>query len=272
MRDKKREARFRLCLALAAAVFLVLLAAFGRWLAPYDPLEVDYGAVMAPPGREHLCGTDRLGRDIFSRILWGAGSSFFLTFVMVAVTSLTGVAVGLTAGLLGGGTDTVLMRLIDVLLAFPGSVFAIAVAGIMGAGIFHTVLALALVWWTKYARLTRNMASEIRNKDYIIQARFGGAGDMGILWRYILPNILPQAVIMASLDVGGMMMSLAGLSFLGLASQPPAPEWGYMLFESRQYMQTAPWMMIAPGAAILITVIIFNLLGDAVRDVLDPKE
>ena len=271
MRDKRRAVYVRLYVILAAAGVLVLLAAFGKYLAPFDPLEVDYTAVLAPPGRKHWCGTDRLGRDVFSRILCGAGSSFFLTFVMVFVVSFMGVAVGLMAGLLGGGADTVLMRFIDVLLAFPSSVFAIAVAGIMGAGIFHTVLALSLVWWTKYARLTRNMVLGIRQEDYIIQARFGGAGDVGILWRYILPNILPQVVIMASLDVGGMMMALAGLSFLGLASQPPAPEWGYMLFESRQYMQTAPWLMMAPGVAILITVIVFNLLGDCVRDVLDPK-
>lgn len=271
MRKKRNWSRIRFFMILGIALFLILLAAFGSQLAPMDPLETNFRESLQPPGAGHLCGTDKLGRDVFSRILCGAGNSFFLTFFMVLLVTVIGTAIGLAAGYLGRAADTILMRLIDVLLAFPDSVFAIAVAGIMGARIFHTVLALALVWWTKYARLTRSMVANIREKEYIIEARFGGAGDLRILWKYILPNILPQIIIMSALDVGGMMMSLAGLSFLGLASQPPAPEWGSMLYESRQYMQTAPWMMIFPGLAILLTVIVFNLLGDSVRDLLDPK-
>lgn len=262
----------RLGAASFLAIVLTLTAAFGRWLAPFDPLAVDYSQVLLAPGREHWCGTDRLGRDVFSRILCGAESTFFLTFVLVFAAACVGVAVGLLAALLGGGTDTALMRLTDVLLAFPGSVFAIAAAGVLGPGILHTALALSLIWWTKYARLARSMALDIREKDYILQARFGGTGELGILWRYLLPNILPQVVVMASLDVGGMMMALAGLAFLGLSSQPPAPEWGVMLFESRQYMQVAPWLMLAPGGAVLVTVSVFQFLGDSVRDLLDPKQ
>ena len=165
-----------------------------------------------------------------------------------------------------------IIRLTDILLAFPDTVFAIAIVGMMGPGLLNTVIALSFVWWTKYARMARGLASVIRTKDYITEARFGGVGTAGILFRYALPNIVPQVVIMATLDVGGMMLALAGLSFLGLASQPPTPEWGYMLYEGKSYLQTAPWIMLFAGLAIFITVIVFNLLGDSLRDILDPKE
>ena len=176
----------------------------------------------------------------------------------------------LMTGYWGGASDHILTGLCDILLAFPDSVFAIAVAGILGAGIFHTVFALGLIWWTKYARLSRTLTLSVGNRDYIWQAKFAGARTGRILFKYILPEILPQLLTAAALDVGNMMLALAGLSFLGLASQPPAPEWGYMLYESRQYMQTAPWMMIFPGLALLLSVGVFNLLGDAVRDALSP--
>lgn len=263
--------RLRFILLAVLAGGLVLLAVLGPYIAPQDPLLGDASASLQPPSWEHLCGTDKLGRDVFSRILAGAGSSFFLTFLMVLLAALIGTAVGLMAGYCGGFTDSLLSRVTDVFLAFPSSVFAIAVAGILGAGVLNTVFALGLVWWTRYARLTRAAAMQLRERDFIWQARFGGAGEGRILLRYILPEVVPQVVTTISLDIGNMMMSLAGLSFLGLAAQPPAPEWGYMLYESRTYMQTAPWMMLFPGLALLITVIVFNLLGDSVRDMLDPS-
>ena len=263
--------RLRFILLAVLAGGLVLLAVLGPYIAPQDPLLGDAAASLQPPSWEHLCGTDKLGRDVFSRILAGAGSSFFLTFLMVLLAALIGTAVGLLAGCSGGFTDSLLSRVTDVFLAFPSSVFAIAVAGILGAGVLNTVFALGLVWWTRYARLTRTAAMQLRERDFIWQARFGGAGEWRILLRYILPEVIPQVVTTVSLDIGNMMMALAGLSFLGLAAQPPAPEWGYMLYESRTYMQTAPWMMLFPGLALLITVIVFNLLGDSVRDMLDPS-
>ena len=262
--------RFGICLALAVLVLLV--AFFGEQLAPYDPLETDFAAKLSPPSKEHLFGTDNVGRDVLSRILCGAGNSFFLTFLMVAIVSVVGTAIGMISGFFGGILDTVIMRFTDVLLAFPDTVFAIAIVGMLGPGLLNTVLALALVWWTRYARMARGMASVIRTKDYIIEARFGGAKTMKIIFWYVLPNIIPQMVFMATLDIGGMMLSLAGLSFLGLASQPPTPEWGYMLYEGKSYLQTAPWIMLFAGLAIFITVIVFNLLGDSLRDILDPKE
>ena len=262
--------RFSVFLFLA---LLILAAAFwGPVLAPYDPLETDFAAKLLPPGRAHWMGTDNVGRDVFSRVLWGARNSFSLTFLMIILVSFMGTWIGMASGYFGGMVDAVLMRLTDILLAFPDTVFAIAVAGLLGPGLFNTVVALSFVWWTKYARLARGLANVIKTKDYITQARFGGAGTMKILVFYVLPNIIPQAVIMATLDVGGMMLALAGLSFLGLAAQPPAPEWGAMLYEGKSYMQTAPWIMIFSGLAIFITVMVFNLLGDSLRDLLDPRE
>ena len=271
MHKSKNKAAIRLGIFSVMALLLIGIAVCGSLLAPYDPLASDYTIPLSPPDALHLCGTDKLGRDVLSRILCGAGSSFFLTFVMVALVTVIGRVVGMVAGYAGGLTDSFLMRCMDILLAFPVSVFAIAVTGIIGVGIFNTVAALALVWWTKYARLVRSMTVSLKDRDFVWQARFGGASESKILLCCILPEVLPQVVTMAAMDIGNMMISLAGLSFLGLASQPPAPEWGYMLYESRQYMQTAPWMMIFPGIALLVTVMVFNLLGDSVRDVLDPK-
>lgn len=269
---KKKWLNIKLFILLLFTALLLFMAVFGKWLAPYDPLEVNYELSLQPPSYQHWFGTDKLGRDVLSRILCGASSSFALTFLMLMIIVWIGVSLGLLAGYFGGKTDHLIMRLADILLAFPDTVFAIAVTGILGAGIFHTVFALALIWWTKYARLTRSLVSNILHQDYIIAAKLAGAKPMKLILRYVLPMIIPQILINATLDVGSLMISLAGLSFLGLAGQPPAPEWGYMLFESKQYMQTAPWLMIYPGLVIVITVIIFNLLGDSLRDKLDPKQ
>ncbi|KAF5054121.1 Glutathione transport system permease protein GsiD [anaerobic digester metagenome] len=263
--------KFRFILMLFIAGVLVIVAFLGDYLAPIDPLLTNYDLALSPPGSEHICGTDALGRDVFSRILCGASNSFSLSFLMVAIVAIIGTILGTASGFIGGKFDTVIMRFTDIFLAFPSMVFAIAVAGILGPGLVNTIIALSLIQWTKYARMTRSLASSIREKSYIEQARFGGATEIQIMFKYVLPNLITPIIIMATLDIGMMMMSLAGLSFLGLASQPPAPEWGYMINESRQYMQTAPWMMIYPGIALLIVVIVFNLLGDSLRDILDPK-
>lgn len=270
MTKKGKWLRFIIFAILALAVLFI--AFLGPVLAPYDPLATDYGASLSPPSPEHWFGTDNVGRDVLSRILYGAGNSFSLTFIMVAAVSVIGTLIGMVSGYFGGILDTIIMRFTDILLAFPDTVFAIAVVGMIGPGLLNTILALSLVWWTKYARLTRGLASVMRSKDFIIQARFGGVKTPGILFRYILPNVLPQVVVTMTLDIGGMMLSLAGLSFLGLASQPPTPEWGYMLYEGKSYLQTEPWIMLFAGLAIFITVLVFNLLGDSLRDILDPKE
>ncbi len=268
----KRRKWIRFWIFLILAALIVFFAVCGPYFAPCDPLETDYSAALQAPSREHLFGTDNLGRDVLSRILYGAGNSFALTFLMIALVAAIGTILGGISGYFGGLLDTVLMRITDVLLAFPDSVFAIAVVGVLGPGLLNTVLALSLIWWTKYARVARGQFATMRSKDYVTEARFGGASTFQILWKYMLPNALPQIIIMAAVDVGGMMLTLAGLSFLGLSAQPPTPEWGYMLYEGKSYLQTAPWIMLFAGGAIFLTVIVFNLLGDSIRDILDPKE
>lgn len=262
----------RFYIILGSAIIILIFAIIGPHFTPYDPIETNFAAKLQPPSSDHLFGTDNVGRDVLSRIVHGAGNSFSLAFFMVAVIATIGTTVGIISGYFGGVVDTVIMRIADVLLAFPDTVFAIALVGAMGPNLLNTILALAVIWWTKYARVTRGLASSFRNREFITQARFGGAGTGRIVYKYILPNILPQVLIMATLDIGGMMLSLASLSFLGLASQPPKPEWGYMLYEGKTYLQASPWLIWFPGLVLFITVIVFNLLGDSLRDILDPKD
>ncbi len=238
------------------------------------------GAIFAPVvtgGADPLNGslTEALeapSRDIFTRIIYGARASLSATFGVVALIFLVGTAAGVTAGYFGGWVDGVIMRIADMMLAFPGLVLALAVAGIMGAGSRNAIIAIVLVNWTKYARLSRSLVLKIRDRDYVSAAIVTGSKTKHMLFSYMLPNALPTLIITATTDIGGMMLELAALSFLGYGTRPPAPEWGYILNEGRACMQSAPWMMIFPGLAIFLVVTVFNMLGDSVRDILDPKE
>jgi len=250
----------------------IVLALIAPLLAPHDPLATNFAKVLQPSSPEYPLGTDQLGRCVLSRLLYGARTSLLLTFIMIGIVFSLGVAVGVIAGFLRGLVDTVLMRLCDTLMAFPGLIFAIAVVGMLGPGLFNTVVALSVVWWAKYARMARSLVISLQQKEFVTAAAFSGARKIQIISRTILPNMLPPLIVMAMMDVGGMMLSISGLSFLGLGAQPPDPEWGAMLNEGRRYLQTAPWLLIYPGLAIFSTVIIFNLLGDSLRDVLDPKK
>lgn len=250
----------------------IVLALIAPLLAPHDPLATNFTKVLQPSSSEYPLGTDQLGRCVLSRLLYGARTSLLLTFMMIGIVFGLGVAVGVVAGFLRGLVDTLLMRLCDTLMAFPGLIFAIAVVGMLGPGLFNTVVALSVVWWAKYARMARSLVISLQQKEFVTAAAFSGARKIQIISRTILPNMLPPLIVMAMMDVGGMMLSISGLSFLGLGAQPPDPEWGAMLNEGRRYLQTAPWLLIYPGLAIFSTVIIFNLLGDSLRDVLDPKK
>ncbi|MDP9701964.1 MULTISPECIES: nickel transporter permease [Paenibacillus] len=250
----------------------IVLALIAPLLAPHDPLATNFAKVLQPSSPEYPLGTDQLGRCVLSRLLYGARTSLLLTFMMIGIVFGLGVAVGVVAGFLRGLVDTLLMRLCDTLMAFPGLIFAIAVVGMLGPGLFNTVVALSVVWWAKYARMARSLVISLQQKEFVTAAAFSGARKIQIISRTILPNMLPPLIVMAMMDVGGMMLSISGLSFLGLGAQPPDPEWGAMLNEGRRYLQTAPWLLIYPGLAIFSTVIIFNLLGDSLRDVLDPKK
>lgn len=266
----KRHRLFSFYTLLVALV--VLTAIFAPYLAPQDPMDGNMKNVLQTPSAEHLLGTDKLGRDTLSRIICGTQVSLFMTLCLVALIAAVGVVVGTAAGYFGGKTEAVLMRFADMMLSFPGVVLAIAIAGILGGSILNTIFALLVVSWAKYARLVRSLVIKLRSNDFIIAARVNGTKTTNILLRHILPNILPMVVITGAMDIGTMMMEIAGLSFLGFGAQPPTPEWGLMLNEGRQYIQTAPWLMLYPGMAIFIVVAIFNLWGDSLRDVLDPRQ
>lgn len=253
-------------------MLLIAVALAAPLIAPYDPLEAVMQNAYLPPSAEHLFGTDKLGRDNFSRILYGASYSLSSVLLLVTIIFIVGTTLGVLAGYYGGKVDIVIMRISDMMISFPGMILAIAVAGILGGSLINAIIALTIVTWTKYARLARSMVLKIKKRDFVEAAIVNGGTSTHILWKHILPNILPLMVITAASDIGAMMMELAGLSFLGFGSQPPAPEWGLMLNEGRQQLQTAPWLMIFPGLAIFVTVVIFNLWGDALRDVLDPRQ
>ena len=259
-------------------ILLIFVAVFAPVIAPQDPYVSDLKNALQAPNSEHWFGTDKLGRDIFSRLLYG-GRTSVLTGLSVAIVSaavgvifVAGTILGTLAGYFGGWVDAVIMRISDMMISFPGMVLAIAVAGIMGASIKNAVIAIAIVSWSKYARLARSLVMKIRHEDYVYAAIVTGSKTGYILRKYMLPNVIPTLVITAATDIGGMMLELAGLSFLGFGAKAPAAEWGLMLNEGRTYMQNAPWMMIYPGLAIFIVVVIFNLLGDSLRDVLDVRE
>lgn len=250
---------------------LLLIAIAAPVIAPYDPTHAAMKDAFLEPGAQHLFGTDKLGRDCFSRVLYGARASLTGVLVLVASVFVVGTTMGVVSGYFGGKVDMVIMRISDMMISFPGMILAIAIAGIMGGSLVNAVFALTIVSWTKYARLSRSMVLKVKRRDFVETAIVNGGTPGHILWVHILPNILPMMVITAAADIGALMMELAGLSFLGFGSQPPAPEWGLMLNEGRQQLQTAPWLMFFPGLAIFVTVVVFNLWGDNLRDVLDPR-
>ena len=253
-------------------LLLILITVLAPVIAPYNPLEAVMRDANAAPSAAHLFGTDKLGRDVLSRFLYGASYSLTSVLFLVFLIFVVGTFLGVIAGYFGGIVDTVIMRFADMMISFNGVILAIAIAGILGGSLVNAMIAMLCVTWTKYARLSRSMVLKIKKRDFVDAAIVSGGSSAHILWVHILPIILPLMVITAAADIGAMMMELAGLSFLGFGSQPPAPEWGLMLNEGRQQLQTAPWLMIFPGLAIFITVVVFNLWGDSLRDVLDPRQ
>ena len=254
------------------AILICLVAIFAPQICgDVDPTAGDLTQAIMAPSAEHRFGTDKMGRDIFARVIYGARSSLSSTLILVAVILVLGTFLGILAGYFGGWVDAVIMRIADMMIAFPGLVLAIAVAGILGPSMRNAVIAISLVSWPKYARLARSLVMKVRHTDYVAAALVTGSKTGRMLLKYMLPNTITTLVITAATDIGSMMMELAALSFLGFGAQPPTPEWGKMLNDGRTLIQTAPWTMIYPGLAIFITVVVFNMLGDALRDILDPK-
>ena len=265
-----RSARFRLLVLAVLTALLLLVVLFARQLCPLGPYAQDYTAVLQPPSAAHPLGTDRFGRDLLARVLTGGQLSIFSALGLVAIITLVGTAVGVVSGYARGWADTLLMRLADICLAFPGLVFALALAAVLGGGMANAVFALAVISWPKYARLARSRTLTLQGSTFVAAARLAGGTPWQIIRRHILPNLLDTVLVTAALDIGTMMMELAGLSFLGLGAKIPAAEWGSMMSDGRSMLQTSPWAVLAPGCAIFVTVALFNLLGDALRDVLDP--
>ena len=255
----------------AMAALLIVGAVFAESLCPCDPYLQDLDAALQQPSAAHIFGTDRYGRDMLSRVIVGSRTSIFSTFLLVAIVTAVGTSVGVFCGWARGRADDLLMRVSDLCLAFPGLVFALAVAGVLGGGLHNAILALAAISWPKYARIARSQTLSVRETTYLKAATLAGCSTMQLIVKHILPNIAGPILVTAMLDVGTMMMELAGLSFLGLGAKPPTPEWGSMMSETRGLLQTVPWAIFAPGTAIFVAVMVFNLLGDAVRDYMDPK-
>ncbi|WP_072774288.1 nickel transporter permease [Desulfitobacterium chlororespirans] len=262
----------RLAFSLLFVMVLAGIAIFAPYIATHDPRHAILSAAVKPPSSEHWFGTDPMGRDLFSRIVYGARTSLSSTLILVLSIFTLGGVMGIVAGYFGGIVDAVIMRISDMMVSFPGMALAIAMAGIMGPSITNAVIAITIVSWTKYARIARSLVLKIKHQEYILAAQMAGGRARHILWRYMLPSVLPTLVITAATDMGGMMLELAGFSFLGLGAQSTSIEWGYMLNEGRAYMESTPWLIIFPGISIFVAVVAFNLLGDNLRDLLDPRD
>lgn len=268
---KKNNVKLRLIIFGTLAVILLVCSAFSEYLTPYNPYLQDLRNAKAAFSATHLFGTDRYGRDMLSRVIVGSRTSIYSTLLLAAIVTVVGTAVGIFCGWHGKWADIVLMRISDMFLAFPGLVFALAVAGVLGGGLQNAIIALAVISWPKYARIARSQTLVQKEMPYIKAAILSGSGTAKLLMKHILPNVIGPILVTSMLDIGTMMTELAGLSFLGLGAKPPAAEWGSMMSDTRSLLTTAPWVTLAPGFAIFISVMVFNLLGDTIRDYADPK-
>ncbi len=250
---------------------VVFLGVFAPWVAPHDPLEIKLENKLQPPSREYLLGTDDMGRDLLSRSIYGFRISLRSAVIVLLVACVIGIILGGSAGYLGGKTDNLLMRLTDMFLAFPGYILALAIAGALGPSLLNAVVAVALVWWPWYARLVRGQVLAVRQNLYIEAAKGIGTPHWRIMTRHILPNALTPLLVLITMDIGIVILVLANLSFLGLGAQPPEPELGYMIARGRLYFMNQWWVATVPGLAIFVMALDTNLVGDAWRDILDPK-
>ena len=256
--------------ALPLVVLFLIMAAFAPLLAPTDPSAVDLEQKLSPPTQRHLLGTDHLGRDILSRLIWGARTSMGSVFLIINLVMLASLVVGSISGYVGGKVDSLFMRICEIFLTFPTFILAMFLIGVLGTGMTNVVLAIALTHWAWYARIIRSLVLSMKNREYILAARVVGTSHWQIFVKHLAPPVLAQLVILATLDIGHMMLHVSGLSFLGLGVQPPMPEWGVMINDARQYIWTQPELIMYPGLMIFLAVLAFNILGDTFRDSLDP--
>jgi len=260
--------------ALVGGVLLVLIVVISLsapLISPYDPIKTNQRLSLEQPSVEHLMGTDRFGRDIFSRVVWAGQTSLPIGLVSVAIGLLFGVSVGLLAGYYGGWFDAISMRVVDLLLAFPGILLALAIIAILGGSLVNLMIAVGIAAIPDYVRITRGTVLSLKEREFIVAARVIGCRGPAIMLRHILPNVVAPLIVLATLGMAAAIITGSALSFLGLGIKPPTPEWGNMLAEGREFLQHAPWVAFFPGAAIMLTVLSINLLGDGLRDALDPR-
>lgn len=263
-------ARRLVVVGVVLVVILVLIGVFGRFLAPYSPIAQNLIAVLGPPTARNWLGTDELGRDVLSRLLWGSSISLQVGIAAVVVASIPGVIVGMTVAYRGGWLDGLVMRVLDGLMALPSLILALTIVAVLGPNLFNVILAIAVTSFPHYARIVRGQVLTAREYDYVLAIRSVGATDTRIMFRHLLPNVISPVLVQASLGVGFAIMAEAGLSFLGVGVQPPTPTWGTMIQVGFQYLEIAPWLVLAPGTMIFMAVLGFNLLGDGLREALDP--
>jgi len=257
--------------ALAVIILFAVLAIAAPVFAPYDPQAQDYNQLLHEPSLEHPFGTDRVGRDLLSRVIYGTRVSFLVGVVAVGVALVIGTPLGLIAGYFRGGTDELIMRILDALIAFPGVIFALAIIAVLGSSLTNVMLAIGITSVPLFARLTRSQVLSLRERDYVLAAISTGASDFRVMLRHILPNATSPLIVQATLGLGFAVLAEAGLGYLGVGVQPPTPTWGSDLNQGSSLLERAPWLSIAPGMAIFVLVLAFNLLGDALRDQLDPR-
>ncbi|MGZ5041994.1 MAG: ABC transporter permease [Usitatibacter sp.] len=271
-RALRRLARRRgAMVGLALVAFFVAIAVFAPWIAPYDPLATSWSAVRKAPSMAHWFGTDDIGRDVLSRVVWGARASLLAGLVSVGISLCVGVPVGLTAGYVGGWTDMLISRVTDAMLACPFLILAIALAAFLGPSLTNAMIAIGVAATPIFIRLTRGQVLAVKVEDYVEAARAVGNSGLRIALRHVLPNIVAPVIVQATLAIAAAIIAEASLSFLGLGQQPPAPSWGSMLNTAKNYVENAPWMAVWPGLSIFLLVLSFNLLGDGLRDALDPR-
>lgn len=256
---------------LAMLFVLIACVVFAPYLATYDPTSIDYNYIRKPPNADHIFGTDNLGRDIYSRVLWGGRDSLRVGMVAVLISIIGGVLLGLFSAFAGGLVDNLIQRFVDLTFAFPTILLLLSIVAALGPNLTTVLIAIGISGIPGYSRLMRGSVLQALNTEYVLAARLAGASNLRLMFRHILPNVLAPIIIYGTLGLGGGIMITAGLSYLGLGAQPPAPEWGAMLNEGRTYLQSAPWMSIYPGMAVFLAILSINLIGDGLRDALDPK-
>ena len=275
MRKQKKKIvnrkNYILYIGVFLSVFVLLVTVLGPLFEPYNPTKMELSQKFIAPCREFIFGTDHLGRDIFSRVIEGARVSLVIAGCVVLFSAVLGVVLGMISGYVGGAVDMIIMRVVDALLAFPTIIFALALSTMMGTGQTNLIIAITCIQWTRYARIARGETLMLKNAEYVEAARSIGNNRAQILAKYIFPNVVSKIIILASLDIGTIILYCASLSFLGLGAQPPSPDWGVMISEGKDYIQYAPWLTLFPGLAIAVSALAFNMLGDGLRDLLDPR-